>query len=87
MSKRGNFLLGAGIGLGLGILFAPKSGKETREDLKKSLQEFLVFSVPIKEVLKDFNVSFIIGKQKDSTWIYPSAGPCVTMSGGKVFIS
>ena len=26
----GKFLLGAGIGLGLGILFAPKSGKETR---------------------------------------------------------
>lgn len=33
MSKKSNFLLGAGIGLGLGLLFAPKSGKETREDL------------------------------------------------------
>ena len=38
MSKKsglGKFLLGAGIGVGLGILFAPKSGKETRADLKK----------------------------------------------------
>ena len=35
MSKKRNFLLGAGIGLGLGLLFAPKSGKETRKDLAK----------------------------------------------------
>ena len=31
----GKFLLGAGIGVGLGILFAPKSGKETRQELKE----------------------------------------------------
>ncbi len=37
MSKKGNFLLGAGIGLGLGLLFAPKSGKETRKDLSKKI--------------------------------------------------
>ena len=41
MSKKGNFLLGAGIGLGLGLLFAPKSGKETREDLSKSIKELV----------------------------------------------
>jgi len=35
MSKKRNFLLGAGIGLGLGLLFAPKSGKETRAALKE----------------------------------------------------
>ena len=29
-SGLGKFLLGAGIGVGLGILFAPKSGKETK---------------------------------------------------------
>ena len=31
----GKFVCGAAIGAGLGLLFAPKSGKETREDLKK----------------------------------------------------
>lgn len=35
----GKFLLGAAIGAGLGILFAPKSGKETRQDLKKKINE------------------------------------------------
>ncbi len=29
----------AAVGAGLGILFAPKSGKETREDLKKKMNE------------------------------------------------
>lgn len=37
----GKFLLGAGIGVGLGILFAPKSGKETREDLKKKMDDLM----------------------------------------------
>ena len=41
MSKNGKFLLGAGVGLGLGFLFAPKSGKETRKDLAKSLNELV----------------------------------------------
>ena len=31
----GKFVLGAAVGAGLGILFAPKKGSETREDLKK----------------------------------------------------
>ncbi|MBQ7031526.1 MAG: YtxH domain-containing protein [Bacilli bacterium] len=39
MSKKKSFLLGAGIGLGLGLLFAPKSGKETREDLAKMISD------------------------------------------------
>lgn len=45
MSKKGNglgkFLLGAGIGVGLGVLFAPKSGKETREDLKEKMDDLM----------------------------------------------
>ena len=37
MSKKGlrKFILGAGIGAGLGILFAPKKGSDTRKELKK----------------------------------------------------
>ena len=39
VSKKRNFLLGAGIGLGLGLLFAPKGGKETRQDLSKMIND------------------------------------------------
>lgn len=37
----GKFIAGAAIGAGLGILFAPKSGKETREDISKKLNEIM----------------------------------------------
>lgn len=40
-SGLGKFLLGAGIGVGLGVLFAPKSGKETRQDLKEKMDDLL----------------------------------------------
>lgn len=41
MSKGGlgKFLVGAGIGFGIGLLVAAKPGKETREDIKKKFKE------------------------------------------------
>lgn len=37
----GKFLAGAAIGAGLGILFAPKKGSETREELRIKLEELM----------------------------------------------
>lgn len=55
-SGLGKFLVGMGIGAGLGILFAPKSGKETREDLKKMLEKLVdeVKNIDVKEVKDEF---------------------------------
>ncbi len=44
----GKFLLGAGIGACLGVLFAPKSGKETRQDLKEKMDNLLEKAKNIK---------------------------------------
>ena len=40
-SGLGKFLAGAAIGAGLGILFAPKKGSETRADLKAKIEELV----------------------------------------------
>ncbi len=53
MSKKkglGKFIAGAAVGAGLGVLFAPKKGSETRKDLMKKLNEL---KKTIKEI--DFN--------------------------------
>ena len=37
----GKFILGAGLGAGLGLLFAPKAGSETRKELKVKIDELI----------------------------------------------
>lgn len=51
-SGLGKFIFGLGAGVGLGMLFAPKSGEKTRKELKKKYDEFL-------ESLKDIDVNEI----------------------------
>ena len=45
MSKKsgvGKFIAGAAIGAGLGILFAPKKGSETRKKLKEKIDDMVI---------------------------------------------
>ena len=51
----GKFVAGAAIGAGLGLLFAPKKGKELRKDLKNKFEEMInqVKSLDKDEVKKE----------------------------------
>ena len=42
-NKLGTLLTGVGIGVGLGLLFAPQSGEKTRADLKKKMDELVAY--------------------------------------------
>ncbi len=50
------FIAGVGIGVGAGMLLAPKKGEELRKDLKKKIDELLnkAKEIDIKEVSDDF---------------------------------
>lgn len=50
MSRKGwgKFIVGAGIGAGLGILFAPKKGSETRRELKEKVDDLVAKARDIK---------------------------------------
>ena len=54
----GKFALGAAVGAGLGLLFAPKTGKEMRNDLKKKIEEVIdnaknIKAEDVKEMITD----------------------------------
>lgn len=57
-SGLGGFLIGAAIGAGLGILFAPKKGSETRRELKEKLDELAdkVKGISAKDVKKSIEL-------------------------------
>ena len=72
----GKFIAGATIGAGLGILFAPKKGSETRKDLKEKIdnviakiksvdtEEVKEMSEDIPKLQQEYNNPFI-SKRKD----------------------
>lgn len=53
----GKFVLGAAVGAGLGVLFAPKKGEETRKELKAKLDEIIdqTKKIDVQEVKNEFN--------------------------------
>jgi len=58
MSKKsglGKFILGAGIGAGIALLFAPQEGSKTRKELKKKIDELIekVKSIDPEDVKAD----------------------------------
>lgn len=52
----GKLVAGIGVGVGLGMLFAPQKGSETRKMLKEKIDELVdkVKNIDVKEVKDDF---------------------------------
>ena len=59
MSKKGagKFIVGAGLGAGLALLFTTKKGNELREDLKKKMDDLIIKAkdIDLEEVSEDFS--------------------------------
>ncbi len=58
----GGLIVGAVIGFALGILFAPQSGEETREMLKKETKEIGEKGKHLAEEVKSKGREFLFGK-------------------------
>ena len=54
----GKFVAGAAIGAGIGMLFAPKKGSETRKELSKKIDDLLkqIKDIDLDEVKKEFDI-------------------------------
>ena len=52
----GKFVLGAGLGAALALLFAPKKGSDLRNDIKKKIDAFMkdVEDLSIAEIKEEF---------------------------------
>ena len=74
------FLLGAGVGVGIGMLFAPKSGDKTRDLLKEKADEGKEYLQRRSSELRDSATNIIesgkeaIGRQKDALAAAVAAG-------------
>ena len=74
MDKNGlsSFLLGLGVGVAIGMLFAPKSGEETRELIKNKAGEGSEYLKQRSSELKDTASGWVdkgrdaVGKQKEN---------------------
>ena len=55
-SGLGKFFVGIGLGAGLGLLFAPKAGSETRKELKNKFNDFIsqLKEIDVNEVKDEF---------------------------------